>query len=119
MEIDMKTRHIFTPIRSVALGAVAMLLLGAACSGTEKTEAVTAEIEAAQMEGRNAARLFLSRDMTDTMQMQRSILEAKAKQSKYIVEKKKECAEAFDSSFVSTLRSVRPDLAREISHKVF
>ena len=114
----MRLKFFFTPMRSLAVAAASTLLLVGACSGTEKTEGITAEIEAAQMEGRNAARLFLSRDMTDTMQMQRSILEAKAKQSKYIVDKKPECAEAFDSAFVSTLRSVRPDLAREISRKV-
>ncbi len=101
-------------LRAAAMAASA-LILACGCSQTEKTEAATAEIEAAQMEGRNAAKLFLSRDMTDTMQMQHSLLEAKAKQSKYVIDKKPECAAAFDSAFISTLRSVRPDLADQLS----
>lgn len=99
----------------VAALAVITLICGCGCSQTEKSEAATAEVEAAQMEGRNAAKLFLSRDMTDTMQLQHSLLEAKAKQSKYIIDKKPECAAAFDSTFISTLRSVRPDIANQIS----
>ena len=114
MAIDMR-RHNRMKLLPFALG---LLLLIPACGKTEQTEEVTAEIEAAQMEGRNAAKLFLSRDITDSLQLQRSLLEAKAKHSKYIIEKKQECADAFDSTFVSTLRSVRPDLANEISRRV-
>lgn len=104
----------------IALLGTLLLVIVSACSlgQTEKTEATVAEIEAAQMEGREAAKLFLARDMTDTMTMQRSILEARAKQSKYVMDKKPECVAAFDTAFVSTIRSVRPDLAREISGKV-
>lgn len=107
-------------VRTAAMGML-LLTIASACSigQTEKTEATVAEIEAAQMEGREAAKLFLARDITDTMTMQHSILEARAKQSKYVMDKKPECVAAFDTAFISTLRSVRPDLAKEISGKVF
>ena len=95
-----------------------MFLLMGACGQTERTEATVAEIEAAQMEGRNVAKDFVSRDLSDTMKMQRHILEAKSRQSKYLIDKKPECAAAFDSAFVSTLRTVRPDIADEIARKV-
>lgn len=104
-------------MRTAGLGLI-FLIFAAACGQTEKTEASTAEIEAAQMEGRNAAKDFVSRDLSDTLKMQRHILEAKSKQSKYVIEKKPECAAAFDSTFISTLRTARPDIADEIARKV-
>ena len=93
---------------------IALLVVAASCSRTEKTEAVAAEIEAAQMEGRNAAREFVNREWKDTMQLQSLLLEARARKSKYEIENKPECAAAYDSAFVSTLHSVRPDVAREL-----
>ncbi|MCH5229670.1 MAG: hypothetical protein J1F12_06735 [Muribaculaceae bacterium] len=84
------------------------------CAQTEKTEAITAEITAAQMEGRREAGRILGPHWKDTLQLQRALLEAKAKQSKYLIEGKGHCAEAFDSSFVSTIRTVNPDLAKKI-----
>lgn len=105
-------------MKVIRIAGLALLLLAAGCNGTEKTEATTAEIEAAQMEGRNAAKEFVSRDLSDTLKMQHHILEAKSKQSKYLIEKKPECAAAFDSAFISTLRTVRPDMADELARKV-
>lgn len=94
-------------------GAGMMLTLGA-CSQTEKTEAVVADVEAAQIEGRNAAREFVSREWTDTMELQKHLLDAKAQQSKYLINKNPEAAAAYDSAFVSTIRSVRPDIAAQL-----
>ena len=88
------------------------LLLLCSCSTVEKAEEATADITAAQMEGRRAARDFINREWRDTMALQHSLLEAKAKQSKYIIEGRQDCAAAFDSGFISTLRAVRPDVAR-------
>lgn len=85
-----------------------------ACSGTEKTEAVTAEITAAQMEGRRAAGVILGPTWQDTTKLQTALIEAKAKQSQYIINGKPECAAAFDSAFYSTIRTVNPDLAKKI-----
>lgn len=87
-----------------------------ACSQTEKTEAITAEITAAQMEGRRAAGIILGPEWKDTVQLRRALIDAKVKQSKYIIAGKPECAEAFDSTFISTIRSVNPDLAKKLNH---
>ena len=92
-----------------------MLLLLGSCSDTEKTEGITAEITAAQMEGRRAAGIILGPEWKDTAQLQRALIDAKVKQSKYIIAGKPECAEAFDSAFISTVRAVNPKLARKIN----
>lgn len=95
------------------------VLMIAGCSGreekkTEQAERVVADIEAAQMEGRNAARPFLTTEATDTMRLHGMLLEVAAKRSEYLRQKKDaECA-AFDSIFISTIRSVRPGLAQQI-----
>lgn len=92
---------------------VAVILAG--CSYTEKTEGITAEITAAQMEGRRAAGLILSPEWKDTVKLQKALLDTKVQQSRYIIAGKPECAAAFDSTFISTIRSVNPSLAKKIS----
>lgn len=104
--MNMKTKRII-------IAAAAAVLLGA-CSGTEKTEEITSEIEAAQMQGRTDAREFVNREWKDSMELQKHLLEAKARQSKYLLDKKPEAAEAYDSAFVNTIRSVRPDIADQL-----
>lgn len=84
------------------------------CARTEKTEAITAEITAAQMEGRRAAGRILGPEWTDTAKLQRALLDTKVKQSQYLIDGKPECAEAFDSIFISTIRTVNPDLAKKL-----
>lgn len=94
-----------------------MALLGmviSSCAQTEKTEAITAEITAAQMEGRRAAGVILAPEWEDTVKLRQALIEAKVKQSKYLINGKPECAAAFDSTFISTIRRVNPDLARKI-----
>lgn len=99
-----------------AIAAALVIMTGAtACSGkTEKTEETVADIEAAQLEGREAARVFVNRPWRDTVELQSSLLEARARQSKYVRAHKPQSAAAFDSAFVSTLKTVRPDVAREL-----
>lgn len=84
------------------------------CRGTEKTEAITAEITAAQMEGRRAAGLILGPEWKDTIQLQRALLEVKSRQSQYLIDGHPECGAAFDSTFISTIRSVNPALAKKL-----
>lgn len=84
------------------------------CAQTEKTEAITAEITAAQMEGRRAAGQILGPEWKDTLKLQRALIETKVKQSEYLTKGKPECAAAFDSTFISTIRAVNPDLAKKI-----
>lgn len=84
------------------------------CTQTEKTEEVTADITAAQMEGRRAAGLILGPEWKDSTKLQNTIIEIKARQSKYLLEGKTKSAEAFDSAFISTIRTVNPSLAKQI-----
>ena len=102
-----------SPTRLLIITATTSILFS--CSGTEKTEAITAEITAAQMEGRRAAGVILGPEWKDTTKLQNALIEAKAKQSKYLIEGKAECAAAFDSTFISTIRAVNPDLAKKIN----
>lgn len=86
----------------------------AACARTEHTEAVTAEIEAAQMEGREAAREFLNGSLTDTADMQQRLLKVRARSSRYEIEGSREASAAFDTAFISTVRAIHPSLAKEL-----
>lgn len=97
-----------------ALAAV-ILAMSAACSQTEKTEGVTAEIIAAQMEGRNAAKEYVTKQWKDTLELQKLLLETRARQSKYVIKGDTAAARAFDEAFVSTLKTVRPDVARHLT----
>lgn len=84
------------------------------CAQTEKTEEVTAEITAAQMEGRRAAGIILGPEWNDTVKLQKALLDIKAKQSQYLINGKPKSAEAFDSAFLSTIRTVNPALAKKL-----
>lgn len=95
--------------------SLCMMLFSVSCSQTEKTEAITAEITAAQMEGRKAAGIILGPEWKDSTKLRDALLDAKTRQSRYIIEGKQKCAEAFDSAFISTIRSVNPDLAKKLN----
>lgn len=69
-------------------------------------------MEEARMDGREAARVFVNSVWKDTIQLQHQLLEARAKKSKYDGNRK--CEAAFDSTFISTIRTVRPEVAREL-----
>lgn len=84
------------------------------CSKTDKAAEDAADTEAAIIEGREAARIFVQRNWKDTTELQGLLLEARTRQSKYRMAGKERSAQAFDSAFVSTLRTVRPDVAREL-----
>lgn len=100
----------------MALGSVLML---GACSrsareGQDSGAQVRSDVEAAIMEGRTAARSFINTEGLDTMAIQEKLMDARARQSSYASSHQREAAEAFDTAFISTLRTVRPDLARDI-----
>ena len=88
-----------------------------ACSNDSKSvlsESDKEEIQIAMMDGRRAAAELCRSRWTDTLQLQQYILEAKARQSRYILEGKPECAKAFDSGFISGVKAILPKLANEI-----
>lgn len=90
------------------------LFMIAACARTEHTEAVTAEITAAQMEGRNAARLIIIKNWKDTTGIHKAISHARLHRQKYDSVGNKAAAAMFDSTFNQTIRTVRPALAKKI-----
>lgn len=96
---------------TAGLGTVGTL---SSCSKTDKAAQDVDDTEAAIIEGREAARIFVQRNWKDTTELQGLLLEARTKQSKYRMAGKERSAQAFDSAFVSTLRTVRPDVAREL-----
>ena len=102
-----------------ALVFAAALLAPVAFTGcSRQAEAVSAEELAEQMEaakeGRSAARAIITREWTDTMQLQQAILEARAANSKYEMAGKVRCKDSFDTAFYNTIRTVRPDLATQL-----
>lgn len=98
-----------------ATGCVALVLCMGSCRQIEHSEDVTAEITAAQMEGRDAARKFIINVMNDSTHVGRHYHEATDScRIRYSREGKTECAAAFDSTFVNTVRAVRPDMAHSL-----
>ena len=95
------------------LAVTALLLLAGGC-GNNKAAEEEADIIAAQMEGREAARIFVGKEWKDTTELQKLLLEARSRRTKYDTIGKSKAAAAYDSAFVSTVRTVRPDIARHI-----
>ena len=108
--------------RLLGIGSIILLCYTApflsGCSNTEKTEGITAEEMAEQMEaakeGREAAKAIIRHEWTDSMKLQEAVIDARSKNSKYEVEGKTGCKASFDSAFFHTIRTVRPDLADKI-----
>lgn len=100
----------------------ALALVVTACTAKEagqieESEATTAEIEAAQMQGREAARRFVNREWKDSLELSKHLLEVAAQRSHYTMQKRYKERDAFDSTFISTVRTVRPGLAIEIERQ--
>lgn len=93
--------------RAAAAAIVAAIMLPA-CSGTERTEAATADITAAQMQGRNAARDVINTQWQDTSKLVRRIQDDKARSSRFSKSGRPDCAAAFDSAYIGTIRAVKP-----------
>ncbi len=107
----MKT--IFKDLRSLLLFIPTLLLLSA-CANTERTEAITAEITAAQMEGRNAARDIVIYPWNYPTGVSKAITKARIPRMKYDTIGHKAATAAFDTTFNQTIRTVRPELAKKL-----
>lgn len=79
---------------------------------TEKTEAATAEITAAQMQGRNAARGIINRHWKDTSDLVIELRAVRALKCRFDSTGHPECAAAFDSAFIQTIRAVKPNIEK-------
>ena len=117
-------------MRKTGLAAIAIVLLPLFFSCSEKSEQAAATetadqmedtnpiaIENAAIEGRNAAKEIVRKDWSDTVEMQKAVLEVRARNSRYEIEGKPRCKAAFDSAFFSTIRTVRPELAKTLDPK--
>lgn len=87
---------------------------GKGMKGIEEGEETQAEIEAAMMDGRMAAREFINKTWRDTIELQNHLLEARTRRVPYDTVAKPKCRAAFDSAFVATIRTVRPDVAKAL-----
>ena len=87
---------------------------GKGLKGIEEGEETQAEIEAAMMDGRSAAREFINKNWKDSVELQSHLLEARSKRLRYDTINKPHCRAAYDSAFVSTIRTVRPDVAKAL-----
>lgn len=107
-------------IRSIpAMAFAALLAIGACTPEEKKAEQITAtetsdQMEEAKMLGRKAAKDIVNKDFSDTMALQKAILNARSINSKYDINKDRKAREAFDSAFYSTIRTVRPELADQL-----
>lgn len=98
-----KSRYIILPL------LLALCLAACGQGGEESQEPIT--VEFAIDEGRSAAKRLVHQEFEDSMQLQLALLEAKAKQSRYLIAGDTVAAQAFDTAFVSLLRCVKPELA--------
>lgn len=88
---------------------LSMLLLPA-CKGMEKSEGITADIEAAMMEGRRAAVPFATTTVQDSALLKQQLFEARNPSREYRKAGKTKEANAFDSTFTSTIRTLNAPL---------
>lgn len=96
---------------------IGIFLIIPACSPAGNRVAVeeTAEqIEDARIAGREAARTFISRDWRDSLELQSHMIEAGMIRAKYDSLPQQQAA--YDSAFISTVRTVRPEVAAQLEH---
>ncbi|MCM1005020.1 MAG: hypothetical protein NC402_01850 [Prevotella sp.] len=97
---------------------IVITALFASCSGSDNAQAdgsaslTEEQRNEAANKGATAARAIIN--ATDSLEIQAKLLDARAKQSEYVTQKRAAEAEVFDTAFIHTLRAVRPDIAKEI-----
>ncbi len=97
----------------VAITITLIATISYSCGGGKAENQVSADqIEQARERARNAARRFVNREVKDTFELQTLLVEAASERSVY--DSLPQCREAFDSTFISTVRTVRPDVAAEL-----
>lgn len=105
-------RHLFYTIAAFA----AAIALATGCSSKTGEQAAAVEdeqtIEEARLAGRNAARAFIFSKWNDTIELQHRLVEAGAKRSRF--DSLPQSRAAFDSAFISTVRTVDASVAEEI-----
>lgn len=88
-------------------------LCGCSPRGNQVAAEETAEqIESARIAGREAARTFVNRQWKDTLELQGQLIEAGAQRARYDSLPAQQAA--YDSAFMSTVRTVRPEVAAQL-----
>lgn len=93
---------------------MALLMILGSCGGRGGEDAgkeTPRQIEKAANAGREAARKVITRQFADSMEFHGALLEANAEKSRYRLDSLPRCEAAYDSAFISTIRTTRPDLA--------
>lgn len=110
-----------TYLKRGAICASLLLCIGTMTSCSSKGDGAYAaeesaeDIEAAHIAGREAARVFITTPWDgDSTALQQKLLEAKAGRAHWDTLQMKKCIEAYDSAFISTIRTVNPDVADAI-----
>lgn len=104
-------------IQAIIISGTVMLCAWgfSACSSKGEQAEVkeeTEQIEEAHIAGRDAARSFINQELADSMDIHAEMLRAGAKRAKY--DSLPQCRAAFDSAFISTVRTVNPDIASRL-----
>lgn len=100
--------------------AVAALAAAALCGCSRAGEQAAVkeeadQIEAAHLAGREAARPFLNHELKDSLAIHEALVRAGAQRTKY--DSLPQCRAAYDSAFISTVRTVDKHLAAEIQRQ--
>lgn len=104
-----------THIGPVILLAVAFIPALSSCSVKGEQAEVKEEasqIEEARIAGRESAREFVRGQWKDTFELQQKLIEAGARRGEY--EGRPKSTAAYDSAFISTIRTVRPEVAEAL-----
>lgn len=101
----------------VAATIVAVVLGSCSSGGNKPGETVESDeqIEQARMAAREAARPFVNNQVKDSLEITTYLVKAGSTRSKY--EKLPRCRTAFDSTFISTVRTVNPQMAEAIKQR--
>ncbi len=99
--------------RAVLFALLGLSFCGCSSRGNQVAAEETAEqIESARIAGREAARTFVNRQWKDTLELQGQLIEAGAQRARF--DSLPAQRAAYDSAFMSTVRTVRPDVAAHL-----
>ena len=97
----------------------ATLALGSCSSGNNandnKDKVTPQQLEEARMAGREAARVFVNKKWKDTLALQEQLIEANVQAAKF--NNVPTLRAAYDTAFISTVRTVRPEIAAELEKR--
>ena len=85
-----------------------------ACSGRNSDDCQVADPDDAVARGQEAAWMVTHTDRSDTIALQRTILDARAIHDEYVLTGQEDAAHDFEQAFIDSLRRADEQLAEEI-----